>query len=328
MITQHRNARARSVSVRTASAAAAALLALPCTLAAQGMVGAFAGSVEKGVYESEFATLATPAGPSRDAAIRSVEGQLVSRVFTKPPARSNLEVFRSYQRELEAAGFTIRVAGEAGNETELLARKVYAEQTPGFVDRPYRGSDGAVGRSELARLGSQAAYYLTASRTEGNREVWVAVVICRYADLYMIEELRTAPMEEGTVTIDIERLRSAIETAGRIAIYDIHFATGSAEIEPESAAALGVIAEYLRGTSDRFYVVGHTDDTGVLDANLALSAARAAAVRDALVSQHGVDAARLESRGVGPLSPVSTNAEDSGRALNRRVEIVQRLRGR
>jgi outer membrane protein OmpA-like peptidoglycan-associated protein len=48
-------------------------------------------------------------------------------------------------------------------------------------------------------------------------------------------------------------------------------------------------------------------------------------VKEALVGKHGIDAARLETRGVGPLSPVSINTDETGRALNRRVEIVRRL---
>jgi len=34
--------------------------------------------------------------------------------------------------------------------------------------------------------------------------------------------------------------------------------------------------------------------------------------------------ARLEARGAGPYSPVATNRTDTGRALNRRVELVER----
>jgi outer membrane protein OmpA-like peptidoglycan-associated protein len=78
-------------------------------------------------------------------------------------------------------------------------------------------------------------------------------------------------------------------------------------------------------TSGGFYIVGHTDDTGSLDGNMRLSDARAAVVQQALVETHGVEPSRLETRGVGPLAPVSSNTGEAGRGLNRRVEIVQRL---
>ena len=142
----------------------------------------------------------------------------------------------------------------------------------------------------------------------------------------MVEELTVEAIEEGTVTLDLDAMRSEIARSGKIAVYDIHFATGSTDIEPRSADALGVIAAYLQETEGGFYIVGHTDDTGTLEANMSLSEGRAAAVKRALVEAHGSDASRLETRGVGPLVPVSTNTDDPGRALNRRVEVVQRIR--
>jgi len=71
-------------------------------------------------------------------------------------------------------------------------------------------------------------------------------------------------------------------------------------------------------------VVGHTDNQGELAYNESLSGRRAAAVVEALVSTHGIAPARLQSRGVGPLAPVASNATAAGQALNRRVEIVIR----
>jgi len=289
-------------------------------------VSRFAGSVEKGVYRVDYGSLAYTTTAEREPDVQRVEGALVSRVFVKPTDKTNLEVFRSYQRELAAAGFTIHLAAESGSGTELAVRALYGEPyTAAFDSRDYESTEGRVGRGDLARLGSQADYYLVASHASVGGERWVAVVICRYENLYMVEELTTAAMETGTVTLDLDRLRAAIAESGKIAVYDIHFATNSAVIEPESAAALGVIAAFLGESGGGFYIVGHTDDTGTLSHNLTLSEQRAAAVKAALVNEYGVAAARLEARGVGPLAPVSTNTGEAGRALNRRVEIVQRL---
>ena len=60
-----------------------------------------------------------------------------------------------------------------------------------------------------------------------------------------------------------------------------------------------------------------------LDLNAKLSQARAEAVMQSLVSQHGIAAARLAARGVGPLAPVASNDTEEGRARNRRVELVK-----
>ena len=74
----------------------------------------------------------------------------------------------------------------------------------------------------------------------------------------------------------------------------------------------------------RVLIVGHTDMTGEIAANLTLSRARAAAVVTQLTTVHGIAAARLLADGVGPLSPVASNADEAGRQQNRRVEIVLR----
>ena len=60
-----------------------------------------------------------------------------------------------------------------------------------------------------------------------------------------------------------------------------------------------------------------------LATNVKLSQARAQAVVNALVSKHGIAAARLIPFGAGPYAPVATNRTEEGRAKNRRVELVE-----
>ena len=55
---------------------------------------------------------------------------------------------------------------------------------------------------------------------------------------------------------------------------------------------------------------------------MSLSRRRAEAVRSALVSDHGIAAERLAANGVSYLAPVASNADEAGRAKNRRVELV------
>jgi len=51
--------------------------------------------------------------------------------------------------------------------------------------------------------------------------------------------------------------------------------------------------------------------------------ARAEAVVQALIKDHGVGAARLKAQGAGPIAPVASNRTEEGRAKNRRVELVE-----
>jgi len=57
-----------------------------------------------------------------------------------------------------------------------------------------------------------------------------------------------------------------------------------------------------------------------------LSKERAEAVKDYLIKTGKIDSKRLASDGVGPLCPVSTNDTEEGKTLNRRVEIVKKLK--
>ncbi len=64
---------------------------------------------------------------------------------------------------------------------------------------------------------------------------------------------------------------------------------------------------------------GHTDNTGDAAANVALSQARADAVRNALLKA-GVDPANLVAKGYGSAQPVASNDLLEGRFRNRRIE--------
>jgi outer membrane protein OmpA-like peptidoglycan-associated protein len=68
-------------------------------------------------------------------------------------------------------------------------------------------------------------------------------------------------------------------------------------------------------------IVGHTDDVGAASYNQDLSERRADAARRYLVSRN-VDGNRIDTRGVGEDEPVTSNATESGRARNRRVEVA------
>jgi outer membrane protein OmpA-like peptidoglycan-associated protein len=100
----------------------------------------------------------------------------------------------------------------------------------------------------------------------------------------------------------------------------IDFATGSATIDPLSARLLDVLVQALGACPGTIRVEGYTDSQGSAASNLALSQARAEAVRAALV-ERGVSAERLQSKGFGMERPVADNATAEGRARNRRIEF-------
>ena len=116
----------------------------------------------------------------------------------------------------------------------------------------------------------------------------------------------------------------ALTSKGRWVTQGILFATGKADLQPESRPVLKEIANTLKKYGDlKILIEGHTDNVGSAASNLSLSDARAAAVKAALVADYGVDGARLTTKGLGDTKPSAPNTTAAGRAQNRRVEVVK-----
>ncbi|MFT4179682.1 MAG: OmpA family protein [Thermomonas sp.] len=93
------------------------------------------------------------------------------------------------------------------------------------------------------------------------------------------------------------------------------------ELKPQFYPALNTIASTLKEYNQTIVEIsGHTDSVGSDAANQTLSERRANAVSSYLIGQ-GVQRERFEVVGMGERYPVASNDTDSGRALNRRVEI-------
>ena len=105
---------------------------------------------------------------------------------------------------------------------------------------------------------------------------------------------------------------------------DILFALDSAAVRSDLRRDLGVVAGNLQAyPNSTISIEGHTDNTGTANYNRILSQRRANAVADILVN-NGVPPARLYAVGRGENEPVASNLSATGRAQNRRVEIVIR----
>jgi OmpA-OmpF porin, OOP family len=101
----------------------------------------------------------------------------------------------------------------------------------------------------------------------------------------------------------------------------IEFETGSATLAPEGRAILDQMAAVLAKMNTRTVeIIGHTDNSGNRASNIALSQARADAVKGYLVAK-GISPQQLTTNGVGPDQPVASNDTTDGRARNRRIEF-------
>ena len=102
----------------------------------------------------------------------------------------------------------------------------------------------------------------------------------------------------------------------KIEITVLHFAAGQSALDEDANSNLGAISEILKNNPDLYIsVLGFTDSKEATS----LADDRARKVYAQLTSVLGVDATRVEFKGMGAEDPVSDNVTAEGRAQNRRV---------
>jgi len=162
---------------------------------------------------------------------------------------------------------------------------------------------------------------VTMTLTSQDKELWIEGW-ADYTGKYILTIVQKAAMEQQLVA-SADAFAAGLRATGHITVDGIFFDTGKSTLKPESQQSIAEIVKLLKADASlKVFVVGHTDNVGGTDANLKLSQERAQAVVQAL-QKGGIDASRLKSFGSGPYAPVASNDQESGRAKNRRVELVK-----
>ncbi len=169
----------------------------------------------------------------------------------------------------------------------------------------------------------------------------------RQTERELSDNLAKREAELASRSQEVDRLRSTYDglvadlesevAAGQIAIQqlrdglrldvkeDVLFASGSAAVNAHGKEVLGKVAERVKSVPHRIEVGGHTDDvpihTARFPSNWELASARATGVVR-ILSDRGVDAARLSAVSFAEFAPVADNDTPQGRARNRRIEIT------
>ena len=100
----------------------------------------------------------------------------------------------------------------------------------------------------------------------------------------------------------------------------LYFNTGSSSLSDDSVNQIENIASIMKAYPEvKILLRGHTDNTGSVNGNNVLSGKRAAAVKVKLVEK-GIEASRLETKGMGSVEPIADNATPEGRSKNRRID--------
>lgn len=263
-------------------------------------------------------------------------GQRTAVQYLVPAGRSPLEILRNYQQDLKPAGFetAYECAGEACGLSginmvtyelgSLLFPATYAAKV----------GDNSAPACATGAFTSDVRYAVLDNKTSGTSIAVLAwkpgdvSVYCdekefkKYASVLLVK-IEPKAREQKMETISASDMSKSLDATGKVAIYGILFDTNKSDIQPASKASLDQIGALMKQKPGlKLHVVGHTDNVGGFDANLALSRRRADAVVAALVKDYALGKERLTANGVASLAPLQSNAEEAGRTKNRRVELV------
>ncbi len=245
-----------------------------------------------------------------------LEGQLVLRAWRVPlEGRAGLPLFQALRAQMPELGFRVlhdcadKLCG--GYDFVFRARVLPPpEMEVDLGDFHYL--------SAVARDDPGHHIGLLVSRDEDSGFVQLAEITPASGDIPALEAPPRVPL-----AADLEGLEAALGRDGRAVLSGIAFEAGRTALAEGSEAALAAVASLLeKDPGLSLLLVGHSDNSGSLEANIRVSRARAEAVRAALVSGFGVDQARLRAEGAGFLTPLEANLDEEARARNRRVEIV------
>lgn len=277
---------------------------------------------------------ALPIGPFAAGSLptRAVQGALDRRAYRLDGGRMSLtELAQPLRAQLEAQGFRMLLDCEAracGGFDFRFSIEVMAEPDMHVNLGEYRFMAAEKGAEVVSLLVSRSAGSGFVQVTRVGPEALPApdlTVVQGVPDSGPAKAAPPPPSAElpGEAAVVPQGLIGVLEAQGRVALDDLVFASGAAVLEEGDYASLAALAGWLGADAARsVLLVGHTDGSGALEANVTLSKARAEGVRQALLGQFGVAAAQVTAHGVGPLAPRASNETEAGRQKNRRVEAV------
>lgn len=257
-----------------------------------------------------------------------VEGKITLLYYMLPENRSALEAQRNYEASLKSRGFDVAFSCSTsgggcfnGGSRPGLFLGIALDEP---VDLPRLNGDFV--RNYFGQ-GDARYTYAKLSRPEGATHVSLAISDnASRGRLIVARVVEGAKMETDMIRVaSASQMSSDLQTKGWVNVYGILFDFDKADIKPASQPQLQQIADLLkRDPSLRLDVVGHTDNQGGAEYNRRLSDLRAFAIVAELATRYGVERTRLSPIGKGMDVPIASNADEAGRAQNRRVELIRR----
>jgi len=287
----------------------------------EGFLSRLFGNKQRGVVDS----LASSAGVSASSASKLlglalpmvlgfVGKQAVSRNMDASGLRGFLFSQRRQMGNVLPGSLSRLVGGDAGAQAGVTERHpiAYAEAIPRHKPR--------IGSWLVLALAIVAALVLLMSRRAARHEAPQVPSTPQAEEFARVS--RPLALHAGNMSPLSQALSGGKSLPRRFVLSELTFRTDSADIDTTSARVLDDVAQAMAAHPDaRIRVEGHTDNTGVREANQALSQARAESTR-AYLAGRGIDSARVDAVGHGADQPLTSNDTPEGRAANRRTEIV------
>lgn len=137
-----------------------------------------------------------------------------------------------------------------------------------------------------------------------------------------IQILQKEAFKSTISLLNADEIEKALTEQGKVTLH-INFDTDKASLKKDGIIAVNEIMAALKNEPNlNIEINGYTDNTGTAEHNLNLSKQRAETVKNELI-KNGIAENRLKSNGFGQENPIADNTTDSGKAQNRRVELVK-----
>lgn len=254
-------------------------------------------------------------------------------VFIRSPnntidqSSANISLNNHYLVSLQAGHYTqsLICSGQAElsvlptgfKSNDLQAKSKLVDLQPQQTYYFYVDVDAATNQPTLNQITADSAQQLLASKAYQTHQISRVINNC-VAPTSIVAPVVVVPAQPPVEVVqtvapqDIPTLRLNI-------LFDYDKSVVKAQYRDEIAKAAQFLANYPNATA---VIEGHTDAKGSDSYNQKLSQRRAEAVRQALISQQGVDANRISAVGYGEARPIASNATEAGREQNRRVMVV------
>lgn len=259
-----------------------------------------------------------PIGPFADGALttQQFEGEVTRRAYRiNAPGLTPLQILAPLRAQVEAAGFALVLdcnQDSCGGYDFRFAIDVLPAPNMYVNIRSFHFVTG---------INAASGEAITLLASAANSAGYLQIVRAGSIDAGAVISPQTP--ETPIANPSDNSLTSQLLAQGSMVLHDIEFAVGTTSLDGQTSSALSALADLMAARPGlRVAVVGHTDTAGGLEANIAVSRARAQSVRNKLISDYGVAPDRVEAEGMGYLAPRASNLTVEGREANRRVEVI------